>query len=220
MWTHSPTHPYHSSAYSENGRSKSSLHIFLYMHEWIYTPILPEKSPNRKSQNKKSFHGGCFFLFLSALIHLLLLFLIFMKISCKFGKKIHFSTAAFEEGKMILAAKTVREAPCMRWILNIILKEVCIRRRTLMLIFKHFHISSWACQVDNYMHWPMCLECYPDRDINLPLDSSDQDSIKSHMSAVLFFDWSHGISEDYIFHKQTRISSERNSLISALVFYI
>lgn len=84
------------------------------MHEWIDTPISPEKSPNRKSQNKKSFHGGFFFFFLSALIHLLLLFLIFMKISCKFGKKIHFSTAAFEEGKMILAAKTVREAPCMR----------------------------------------------------------------------------------------------------------
>lgn len=35
------------------------------MHEWIDTPISPEKSPNRKSQNKKSFHGGFFFFLIS-----------------------------------------------------------------------------------------------------------------------------------------------------------
>ena len=37
-----------------------------------------------------------------------------MKISCKFEKKIHFSTLTFAEAKMILAAKTDREASCMR----------------------------------------------------------------------------------------------------------
>lgn len=86
-----------------------------------------------------------------------------MKILCKFENKIYFLTATFEEGKMSLPAKTVREASCIRKILKVILKEVCIRRRILMLIFKCFHISSWACQEDDCMHWPMCLECYPDR---------------------------------------------------------
>jgi len=37
-----------------------------------------------------------------------------MKISYKFEKKIHFSTLTFAEAKMILAAKTDREASCMR----------------------------------------------------------------------------------------------------------
>lgn len=65
----------------------------------------------------------------------------FMKILCKFEKKTHFSTATFEEGEMILPVKTVREASYVRRILNI-LKEVCIRRGILILIFKYVHILS------------------------------------------------------------------------------
>lgn len=85
------------------------------------------------------------------------------KILYKFEKKLYLLTATFDEGKKNLPDTTVREALCIRRILNIILKEVCIRRRILLLISKCFHISSWACQGDDYIYWPMCLECYPDR---------------------------------------------------------
>jgi hypothetical protein len=73
----------------------------------------------------------------------------------------------------------------MRWILNIILNKVSTRRRILMLIFKYVHILSWACQVDNYMPWPMCLEFYPDRQTCFWI--SVMKTIKSHMSAVLLY---------------------------------
>lgn len=89
-------------------------------------------------------------------------FTTFCEILYKFKKKLYLLTATLDEGKRSLPATTVREAFCIRRILNIILKEVCIRR-ILLLISKCFHISSWACQGDDYMYWPMCLECYPDR---------------------------------------------------------
>lgn len=120
---------------------------------------------------------------------------------------------------MILPAKSVRKASCMGWILNIILKEVCIRR-ILMLIFKYFHISYWACEVDNYIHWPMCLECYPDR--HELVFGFQWSRLLSDLRCQLFYFLIGLISfpEVFIFRRETRMSSKRNNLISALVFYI
>lgn len=115
---------------------------------------------NRKSQHKKWFHGSCFLSYQYWFTHC---FSLWMKTSGNFKKKIHFSTAIFEGGKWFSLLKLSGKHFIWDGFLNIILKEVCIRRRILMLIFKYFHISSWAYQVDNYMHWPMCLECYRDR---------------------------------------------------------